>query len=176
MAVKKAAVKQTAVKKAAVKKAAIRKAAPAKAITAKLAPAKRATARKVPPPSLVQSDASLPLLKQIGVSLDDSKAENIVTLDLRGRTSIADYMIVATGRSTTHVAAIADRVLRMCKEAGFATPRVEGIPHCDWVLVDASDVIVHIFRPDVRQFYNLEKMWGGDRPVDGSATHAGRAG
>jgi ribosome-associated protein len=137
-----------------------------KTIAAKTAPLKRAAAKEAAPP----------LLKKISASLDDSKAENIVTLDLRGRTSIADYMIVATGRSTTHVSAIADRVLRMCKEAGFATPRVEGMPHCDWVLVDASDVIVHIFRPDVRAFYNLEKMWGGDRPVDGSATHAGRAG
>ena len=151
---------------AASRKAAAKTPAVKTAAAARAAPAKRAAAKKTAPP----------LLKQISASLDDSKAENIVTLDLRGRTSIADYMIVATGRSTTHVSAIADRMLRMCKEAGLPTPRVEGMPHCDWVLVDANDVIVHIFRPDVRAFYNLEKMWGGDRPVDGSATHAGRAG
>lgn len=78
-------------------------------------------------------------------------------------------MIIATGRSTTHVSAIADRVIKGCKEAGLAAPRVEGLPHCDWVLVDAGDVIVHLFRPEVRQFYNLEKMWGGDRPAEQKA-------
>ena len=96
--------------------------------------------------------------------LDDSKAEEIVSIDLFGRTSITDNMIIASGRSNTHVGSIADHVMKMCKEAGFGTPRVEGMPHNDWVLVDAGDIIVHIFRPDVRRFYNLEKMWGSDRP------------
>ncbi len=73
-------------------------------------------------------------------------------------------MALATGRSNTHVGAIADRVIKSVKEAGRPAPRVEGMPHNDWVLVDAGDVIVHIFRPEVRQFYNLEKMWGEDRP------------
>ncbi len=72
-------------------------------------------------------------------------------------------MVIATGRSTTHVGAIADRVVRACKDAGVSV-KVEGLPHCDWVLVDAGDIIVHLFRPEVRQFYNLEKMWGVDRP------------
>lgn len=96
-------------------------------------------------------------------SLDDAKAEDILAIDLQGKTSLADTMVIATGRSTTHVGAIADRVMRACKDAGVAV-KVEGLQNCDWVLVDASDVIVHIFRPEVRQFYNLEKMWGVDRP------------
>jgi ribosome-associated protein len=97
-------------------------------------------------------------------SLDDTKAEEIVSIDLRGKTAIADTMIIASGRSTVHVGAIADRAVKACKAAGVVAPRVEGLPQCDWVLIDAGDVIVHIFRPEVRQFYNLEKMWGGDRP------------
>ena len=97
-------------------------------------------------------------------SLDDSKADDIVAIDLNGKTSIADSMIIATGRSSTHVGSIAHRVIESCKAAGYGTPRVEGVPHNDWVLVDANDIIIHIFRPEVRQFYNLEKMWGGDRP------------
>ncbi len=96
-------------------------------------------------------------------SLDDAKAEDIVPIDLRGKTSIADTMILATGRSTTHVGSIADRVSRACKDLGVV-PKVQGLPHCDWVLVDAGDVIVHLFRPEVRVFYNLEKLWGTDRP------------
>lgn len=104
------------------------------------------------------------LLGAINRSLEDSKAEDSVLIDLTGKTALADAMIVATGRSTVHVGAIADRVIKACKAAGLPAPRVEGLPQCDWVLVDAGDLIVHIFRPEVRQFYNLEKMWGGDRP------------
>jgi ribosome-associated protein len=111
----------------------------------------------------MQDDSKLVAL--IHHSLDDAKAEEIVTIELAGKTTIADHMIIATGRSNTHVGAIADRVIRACKDAGH-TPRVEGLPNCDWVLLDVGDVIVHLFRPEVRQFYNLEKMWGGDRPVE----------
>ena len=110
-----------------------------------------------------------PLVRTILDSLDDSKAEDVVAIDLRGKTSLADTMVVASGRSTTHVSAIADRLLRQCKDSGTAT-RVEGLSNCDWVLVDAGDAIIHIFRPEVRQFYNLEKMWGGMRPEE---SHAG---
>ncbi len=106
------------------------------------------------------------LLKEVVKSLDDSKAEDIVQIDLAGKTSIADYMVIATGRSSVHAAAIANHLIMALKGAGFDTPRVEGVPQCDWVLVDAGDVIVHVFRPEVRQFYNLEKMWSGDRPVE----------
>jgi ribosome-associated protein len=98
--------------------------------------------------------------------LEDAKAEDIISIDLTGKTTLADLMIIATGRSNVHVGAIADRVARACRAAGFPAPRIEGVPHCDWVLIDAGDAIVHIFKPDVRQFYNLEKLWGADRPGD----------
>lgn len=88
----------------------------------------------------------------------------MVLIDLKGKTSIADAMIIATGRSNVHVGAIADQVIKECKSSGKHNPSVEGLQNCDWVLVDAGDIIVHIFRPEVRQFYNLEKMWGGNRP------------
>ncbi len=112
------------------------------------------------------SDAATldPLSQLIFMSLEDAKAEEIVSIDLAGKTTIADRMIIASGRSSTHVGAIADRVLKACRDAGFPTPKVEGMPLCDWVLLDARDAIVHIFRPDVRQFYNLEKIWSADRP------------
>ena len=96
--------------------------------------------------------------------LEDAKAEDIVSIDLLGRTTLADRMIIASGRSSVHVGAIADRVVKACRDAGFPSPRVEGMPLCDWVLLDAQNAIVHIFRPDVRRFYNLEKMWSPDRP------------
>jgi ribosome-associated protein len=111
----------------------------------------------------MRQDADL-LAQAVLTSLEDAKAEDIVSVDLRGKTTLADLMIVATGRSSVHVRAIADRVVKGCKAAGFPTPRIEGLPHCDWVLLDAHDAIIHIFKPDVRQFYNLEKMWGADRP------------
>jgi ribosome-associated protein len=87
------------------------------------------------------------------------KAEDTLTIDLRGKSSIADYMVVATGTSNRHVGSVADRVVRGLDEAGLSGVRVEGVPQCDWVLIDAGDVIVHVFRPEVRAFYNLEKMW-----------------
>ena len=98
-------------------------------------------------------------------SLDDAKAEDTLLIDLHGKTSIADAMIITTGRSSVHVASIADRVLKALKEAMKGVPRVEGLSGGDWVLIDAGDIIVHVFRPEVRQFYNLEKMWGSDRPL-----------
>jgi ribosome-associated protein len=104
-------------------------------------------------------------LSQIIVeALDDAKAEDIVSIDLLGRTTLADRMIIASGRSSVHVGAIADRVVKACRDAGYASPKVEGMPLCDWVLLDAQNAIVHIFRPDVRRFYNLEKIWSADRP------------
>jgi ribosome-associated protein len=108
-------------------------------------------------------------LSQIIVEgLEDAKAEDIVSIELEGKTTLADRMIIASGRSSVHVGAIADRVVRACRDAGFPSPKVEGTPLCDWVLLDARDAIVHIFRPDVRQFYNLEKMWSADRPGETS--------
>jgi ribosome-associated protein len=124
-----------------------------------------APAPRPPAPGHKSPDADA-LVRNIQTSLEDSKAEDIVSIDLHGKTSLADLMVIATGRSNVHVGAIADRVVKACKEAGLAAPRVEGLPHCDWVLIDAGDVIVHVFRPEVRQFYNLEKMWSGDRPAE----------
>jgi len=91
--------------------------------------------------------------------LDDIKAEDTVTIDLTGKTSIADAMVVTSGRSNRHVGAVADRVRESLKQGGIPDVRVEGMSNCDWVLIDAGDVIVHVFRPEVRAFYNLEKMW-----------------
>ena len=95
-------------------------------------------------------------------SLDEAKAEDPVSIDLAGKTTIGDHMVVATGRSDRHVAAIANRLIEDLKEAGGRDIRVEGLRTADWVLVDAGDVIVHIFRPEVRAFYNIEKMWRAD--------------
>ena len=89
------------------------------------------------------------------------KAEDTITIDLRGKSSLADTMVVTSGRSNRHVGSVADRVVENLSKAGCKGLRVEGMPHCDWVLIDASDVIVHVFRPEVREFYNLEKMWAG---------------
>jgi ribosome-associated protein len=97
-------------------------------------------------------------------SLDDMKAEDTVAIDLSVKTTIADTMVVTSGRSQRHVGSIADRVLKDLARAGVPDAKVEGMPHCDWVLIDASDVIVHVFRPEVRTFYNLEKMWGPAPP------------
>jgi ribosome-associated protein len=96
--------------------------------------------------------------------LDDDQAQDIVHIDLKDKSSVADTMIVASGRSHRHVGAIADHLLRALKEAGYGKARVEGLPHCDWVLIDAGDVIVHLFRPEVRGFYNIEKIWSVDAP------------
>ena len=95
-----------------------------------------------------------------------------MVIDLKGKSSMADTMIVASGRSHRHVGAIADHVLRAIKEAGEGRARVEGLPHCDWVLIDAGDLIIHLFRPEVRAFYNIEKIWS----VDASGHRAGAAG
>ena len=100
-------------------------------------------------------------LRLVLARLDDMKAEDTVTIDLRGKTSIADDMVVATGRSKRHVGAIADGVIEGLHKVGLRGIRVEGETNGDWVLIDASDVIVHVFRPEVRTFYNLEKMWAG---------------
>jgi len=94
--------------------------------------------------------------------LDDDKAQEIVLIDLKGKSPMADTMIVASGRSQRHVGALADHLLRLLKEHGLGKAKVEGLPHCDWVLIDAGDVIVHLFRPEVRTFYNIEKIWSVD--------------
>jgi len=112
-----------------------------------------------------------PLIPEILKWLDDAKAENIVTLDIKGKTSIGDCMIIATGRSDRQVGAIADILQRNLKDYGVANVRVEGQQTCDWVLVDIGAIIVHLFRPEVREFYNLEKMWSGERPGEPEPAH-----
>ena len=97
-------------------------------------------------------------------SLEDSKAEDIVAIDIQGKSPLADFMIVASGRSHRHVSAVAEHLIRALKEAGHGAARVEGMSGADWVLIDSGDVIVHIFRPEVREFYNLEKMWSSEIP------------
>ncbi len=107
-------------------------------------------------PAEVQSDV---LLARILASLDDDKAEDVVTIDLRGRSSVADYMVVCSGRSSRQVGAIAEKLMERLKHEFGRTCRVEGKEQGDWVLIDANDVVVHVFRPEVREFYQLEKMW-----------------
>lgn len=123
----------------------------------------RAGIRHKPAPvSQVQLDTE-ETLRLVLARLDDMKAEDTTTIDLRGKSAIADYMVVASGRSNRHVGSVADRVLEDLHKAGVPDVRVEGMPLCDWVLIDAGDVIVHVFRPEVRAFYSLEKMWAGGR-------------
>jgi ribosome-associated protein len=93
-------------------------------------------------------------------TLTDGKAEDLVVIDLQGKTGIADHMVIATGRSQRQVLALAERMLEALKDHGYGRAAVEGLPHGDWVLIDAGDVIIHLFRPEVRAYYNLEKMWG----------------
>jgi ribosome-associated protein len=113
--------------------------------------------------------AEIPQLQMIDVvlqSLEDAKAESTVAIDVTGKSSLSDHMVVTTGRSNRHVGAVADQLVKALREHGFGKPRVEGLPHCDWVLVDGGDVIVHIFRPEVREFYNIEKMWQAEFSAD----------
>ena len=98
-------------------------------------------------------------LNMILSRLDDMKAEETVTIDLRGKSAFSDYMIVTTGRANRHVGAIAENVAKGLKETGIKSIHIEGLPNCDWVLIDSGDVIVHVFRPEVREFYNLERLW-----------------
>ncbi len=109
--------------------------------------------------ALSPAERSQAILGLILQELDDDKAEEVVSIDLAGKTEIADTMVVASGRSARHVGAMADKVIRRLKDAGFGRARMEGAPACDWVLIDAEDVIVHLFRPEVRTFYNLERIW-----------------
>ena len=112
-----------------------------------------------------------PLLQLVLAQLDDDQAQEIVTIDLEGKTSIADYMVIASGRSTRQVAAMAQKLAEKIKQAGLGPVKLEGLPAADWVLIDAGDVVVHLFRPEVRSFYNLERMWafGDAPPVSGTA-------
>ena len=155
------------VKPAPKKKPVIKAKAPPKPKTvAKAKPAVKAVAPikiEVPKPNL---HAEQPLLKIVLAQLEDAKAEDIIAINLDGKTAIADNMVVASGRSNRHVGAIADQLVDKLKEAGHRHIRVEGMDQCDWVLVDAVDVVIHLFRPEVRSFYNLEKLWSEHSPQE----------
>lgn len=162
-AAKKSAAKKTAARKPAKKKAAANT-TPAKAVktvkkkAAEKVAAKKAPAKKVEKLTAAQTQTAS-ISKAIGKVLDTNKAENIVTLNIRDKCSFADFMIVASGRAPRHVAALADYVADYLKKQGTPPLSIEGKDSGDWVLIDAGDIVVHIFRPEVRQFYNIEKMW-----------------
>ncbi|MEM9331030.1 MAG: ribosome silencing factor [Pseudomonadota bacterium] len=99
------------------------------------------------------------VLETVTNSLEGSKAEDLVTIDIKDKSALADYMVIASGRSNRHVSAIADHLLRELKNKGAGSAKVEGLQSADWVLIDTGDIIVHLFRPEVREFYALEKMW-----------------
>ena len=103
--------------------------------------------------------------------LDEDQAQEVVTIDLEGKSSIADHMVIASGRSTRQVASIAQKLAEKLKQHGYGPVKLEGLPAADWVLLDAGDIVVHLFRPEVRSFYNLERMWafGDAPPVAGTA-------
>jgi ribosome-associated protein len=154
--------------------------------TAKKLPAEKATEKapakrraKVPAKAPSEPEIEIPsvdqILAMIETSLDDNKAEEIVTIPLAGKTSMADYMVVATGRSARQVGAMANHLAIKLKGDGKRAVAIEGQTAGDWVLIDCGDIIVHLFRPEVRSFYNIEKMWGMDLPGDRPAPPPTRA-
>ena len=110
------------------------------------------------------------LLALVLAQLDDDQAQELVSIPLAGKSSIADHMIIASGRSTRQVAAMAQKLAEKIKQGGFGSARIEGLPAADWVLIDAGDVVIHLFRPEVRSFYNLERMWGFGDDKEAAAT------
>ncbi|MEL6379962.1 MAG: ribosome silencing factor [Pseudomonadota bacterium] len=137
--------------------------APATTVTPAAAPAQtRAPISTLPVPDLTGLDAETyvkTLRDYLLARLEEEKTADITPISLDGKSEIADTMIIASGRSARHVSATADKILRSLKEAGLKEVKVEGKPACDWVLIDAGDVILHLFRPEVREFYNLERIW-----------------
>ena len=118
------------------------------------------------------------LLEAIGTTLDKDKALDVAVIPMAGKSAIADYMIVASGTSKRHVGAMAGHIVEAVDRLGALFVAVEGATHCDWVLIDVGDVLVHVFRPEVREFYALERLWGapavvGDRPARGQPAVAG---
>lgn len=123
-------------------------------------------------PSLARAEMTTRTLHDIVLAqLDDDQAQDVVSIPLEGKSSIADHMVIASGRSTRQVASMAQKLAEEIKKAGFGFARIEGLPAADWVLIDAGDVVVHLFRPEVRTFYNLERMWSfeGGEPTQGRA-------
>ncbi len=171
-AAKKAVAKKAVAKKPAAKTAVAKVAKPAaKKPVAKKTVAKAPARKTAPKPVAVAAPVASaapqwpPLVMEVLKQLDDSKAEQVVTIDVSRKSTVADVMVVASGRSNRHVNAIADQVVERLEQMGKKNLRVEGMPQCDWVLVDAGDVMVHVFRPEVRSFYNLEKLWSEHAPA-----------
>lgn len=113
-------------------------------------------------------DAAARALQAVLASLEDSKSEDIVTINIAGKSALGDYMVVVSGRSNRHVLAIADHLTSDIKSEGFGNPRVEGLEAGDWVLIDTGDIIVHVFRPEIREFYSIEKMWAAPDLEEGT--------
>ena len=164
--VRKPTAKAKAAKKTAGKPVAPKKLAPKTAIAKKAAPAKKPAAPKTKVPAAPKAKKPAKILSpveqlvaQITRVLDDGKAEDIVAIDMAGKSAIADYMVIATGRSQRQLAALAENLRTQLKMTGKRIPHPEGMTQGDWVLLDAGDVVVHLFRPEVRGVYNLEKMW-----------------
>jgi ribosome-associated protein len=135
-------------------------------LTRKTAP----RAQEASPEASQDPQARIAALEELILArLDDDKAQDVVFIDLKGKSAVADGLVVASGRSHRHVGAMADHLLRTLKEQGYGKARVEGLPHCDWVLIDTGDVIVHLFRPEVRSFYNIEKIWSVEPPASRAA-------
>ena len=129
----------------------------------------KGSARSVLPESAGRGDdAADRALQVVLASLEDSKAEDIVTIDIAGKSALGDYMVVVSGRSNRHVAAISDHLITDLKDEGFGSARVEGLETGDWVLIDTGDIIVHVFRPEIREFYNIEKMWAAPDMEEGT--------
>jgi ribosome-associated protein len=150
--------KAAAPKKASAPKKAVAKATGTKAEPKAVIPKKVASPKAKKPAAAVR-DSAAETLKLVLARLDDMKAEETVTIDLRGKSAFSDYMVVTTGRSNRHVGAVAENVAKGLKEAGQKKLHVEGMTNCDWVLIDTGEVILHVFRPEVREFYNLERLW-----------------
>ena len=132
-----------------------------------LSPKSAPASPPAPAAPVSDTDASgrTPLEAMVLKRLDDEKATDIIFIDLKGKSALADGSVVASGRSHRHVGAIADHLLRAIKDAGHGRARVEGMPACDWVLIDTGDLVVHLFRPEVRSYYNLEKIWSVEPPA-----------
>jgi ribosome-associated protein len=141
---------------------------PAARKTAASPKAKAQAAAPAPEPDPI-SESIGDLENLILAKLDDDQAQDVVYIDLKGKSPMADGLVVASGRSQRHVGAMADHLLRALKDAGHGRCRVEGMPAADWVLIDAGDVIVHLFRPEVRSFYNIEKIWSVEPPTSALA-------
>ncbi len=116
-------------------------------------------ARAIPKSPERGADAAARALELVLASLEDSKAEDIVSIDIAGKSALGDYMVVVSGRSNRHVSAISEHLISDLKDEGMGSARVEGLETGDWVLIDTGDIIVHVFRPEIREFYNIEKMW-----------------